>query len=137
MNQYQFTSETPAPNEYIALRRDAGLSSKTPEAARKGLPNTLYAVCVRQQDRLVGMGRIVGDGGCNFEIVDIAVHPEHRRQGIAHRVMELLMTYLRANAPESAYVSLIADEGAPSLYRKFGFEFTAPRSVGMALRIGS
>ena len=135
MKPYEFGCEIPEAGEYIELRRIAGLSSKTPEAARKGLPASLFSICVRDHERLVGMGRIVGDGGCNFEIVDIAVHPDHRRQGIAHRIMELLMKYLRENAPESAYVSLIADEGAPSLYQKFGFEFTAPESVGMALRI--
>jgi hypothetical protein len=45
------------------------------------------------------------------------------------------MGYLRDQAPESAYVSLMADPGAPALYQKFGFEFTAPDSVGMAARL--
>ncbi len=81
------------------------------------------------------MGRVVGDGGCNFEIVDVAVHPDFQRQGIGTRIMESLMAYLRNNAPESSYVSLIADEGAPALYLRFGFEFTAPTSVGMALQL--
>jgi ribosomal protein S18 acetylase RimI-like enzyme len=81
------------------------------------------------------MGRVIGDGGCNFVIVDIAVHPDHQRQGLGGKIMESLMTYLRENAPSSAFVSLIADEGAPALYRRFGFEFTAPASVGMALKL--
>jgi ribosomal protein S18 acetylase RimI-like enzyme len=81
------------------------------------------------------MGRIVGDGGCNFEIVDMAVHPDFQRQGLGKRIMESLMTYLRETAPKTAYVSLIADDGAPALYRQFGFEFTAPASVGMAITL--
>lgn len=125
----------PAPEEYVALRLAAGLSERSLDAARLGLPGTIFAVCVRDGGRLIGMGRIIGDGGCNFEIVDIAVHPECQRRGIGYRIMSALMTWLRENAPRSAYVCLIADDGAPALYEKFGFELTAPASVGMALRL--
>ena len=71
----------------------------------------------------------------SHEIVDMAVHPDYQRQGIGARIMVALMNYLRENAPQSAYVCLIADNDAPTLYKKFGFEFTAPVSVGMALRM--
>ncbi len=127
--------ETPAPDEYRSLRVAAGLSPKSEDAAEKGLPGTLFSVCVRKNGTLIGMGRIIGDGGLNYEIVDMAVHPDHQRRGLGSRIMESLMTWLRANAPESAYVCLIADHGAPALYEKFGFEFTAPVSVGMAIRL--
>jgi ribosomal protein S18 acetylase RimI-like enzyme len=132
---YRLSEQSPAPAEYMALRVAAGLSPKTMEAAERGLPNSLFAVCMRDGDALIGMGRVIGDGGCNFEIVDIAVHPDYQRQGLGSRIMESLMQYLRNNAPPSAYVCLIADEGAPALYQKFGFEFTAPVSVGMALKL--
>lgn len=132
---YSVVAQTPSANEYISLRAAAGLSPKTMEAADRGLPNSLYSVCVRHDGELVGMGRVIGDGGCNFEIVDVAVHPNHQRQGLGTRIMESLVAYLRENAPSSAYICLIADEGAPALYRRFGFEFTAPASVGMALKL--
>ena len=104
-------------------------------AAERGLPGTLFAVCVREGERLIGMGRVVGDGGLNYDIVDMAVHPEFQRRGIGYQIMELLMRYIHGHAPDSAYVSLLADDGAPALYEKFGFEFTAPRTVGMALNV--
>lgn len=132
---HRLVAETPSSDEYMALRVAAGLSAKTREAADRGLPNSIFSVCVRSGNDLIGMGRIIGDGGCNFEIVDIAVHPTCQRQGVGGEIMASLMAYLRENAPSSAYVSLIADEGAPALYRRFGFEFTAPESVGMALKL--
>jgi ribosomal protein S18 acetylase RimI-like enzyme len=133
--QCVLSAEIPKPDEYILLRLAAGLSEKTPEAAQLGLPRTLFGVCIRDDGKLVGMGRVIGDGGCNFEVVDVAVHPEYQRQGIGSRVMQSIMNYLQENAPSSAYVSLIADGGAPRLYEKFGFKLTAPHSVGMAMRI--
>jgi ribosomal protein S18 acetylase RimI-like enzyme len=135
MSQFAQVDETPKADEYISLRRAAGLSEKTPDAARLGLPGTLFAVCIRDGGQLIAMGRVIGDGGCNFEIVDVAVLPKYQRRGLGFRVMTALMGYLRAHAPESAYVSLIADDGAHALYEKFGFEFTAPASVGMAIRL--
>ena len=48
--------------------------------------------------------------------------------------MQALVDYLEQNAPPSAYVSMIADEGAPALYARFGFEPVAPLSIGMARR---
>ncbi len=125
----------PGVEEYRALRVITGLSPKTAEAAAAGLPNTLYSVTVRDGDTLIGMGRVVGDAGLNFDIVDVAVHPDYQRQGIGKAIMTSLTNYIDRTAHHSAYVSLLADDGAPALYEKFGFRFTAPRTVGMALNV--
>ena len=81
------------------------------------------------------MGRVVGDGGCFFQIVDVAIQPDYQGQGIGRGIMARLMKRLHDDAPKSAYVSLIADGSAFNLYSKFGFELTAPTSAGMALRL--
>ena len=128
-------SEIPQADEYRALRVDCGLSPKSPEAAERGLPNSLFATTIRDGDRLVAMGRIVGDGGCNLEIVDVAVHPDYQRRGLGSRIMGALMDWIGENVPETAYVSLIADDHSPALYAKFGFEPTTPRSIGMGLML--
>jgi ribosomal protein S18 acetylase RimI-like enzyme len=79
------------------------------------------------------MGRVVGDGALFFQIVDVAVEPEHQGQGLGKKILEALMTELRQRVPAEAYVSLIADGEAHRLYEQFGFELTAPASVGMAM----
>ena len=100
----------------------------------QGLPNTLFAVQVLHESQPVGMGRVVGDGGCFFQVVDIAVLKEHQGNGVGKRIMAEILKYIEANVPESGYVSLIADGQAQDLYAQFGFVHTAPRSVGMAYR---
>jgi GNAT superfamily N-acetyltransferase len=67
------------------------------------------------------MGRLIGDGGCFAQITDIAVHPDHQRQGLGTQVMAALMGWAEANLPKGCYISLIADPGAENLYAKFGF----------------
>lgn len=132
---FTLSSDLPGAHEYCELRLACGLSSKTLAAAQRGLPASLRAATLRDGSRLFAMGRVVGDGGCNFEIVDIAVHPDYQRQGLGTQIMTALMDWVREVAPPSAYVSLIADDHSPALYRKFGFKPTTPRSIGMAQRI--
>ena len=85
---------------------------------------------------VVGMGRVIGDGGCFFIVVDIAVAPALQGRGLGQRIMAALDAWLRATVPESAYVSLVADGDAKHLYAKFGFVETAPVSVNMEYVMG-
>ncbi|SEL39894.1 Acetyltransferase (GNAT) domain-containing protein [Roseateles sp. YR242] len=131
---YTCVLETPSVETYQALRVGSGLSSKTEEAAARGLPNTLFAVQILHESRAVGMGRIIGDGGCFFQVVDIAVLKAHQGQGLGKRIMGEIRKYIDAHVPVSGYVSLIADGQAQDLYAQFGFVPTAPKSVGMAYK---
>lgn len=123
--------------EYLHLRAVAGLSAFSEDAARLGLVGTIYSVVVMHEGVAVGMGRLIGDGGCFFQVVDIAVHPDHQGRGLGKTIMEAVMGYVSRELPISAYVSLIADFPANKLYEKFGFKETAPRSLGMAYRVTS
>jgi len=93
-------------------------------------------VLVKYKNSVVGMGRIIGDGGCFFQIVDIVVEPEHQGRGLGKLIMSELMEFANRELPETAFVSLMADVPADRLYEQFGFVTTAPRSVGMSLRVG-
>ncbi|MCW8193840.1 GNAT family N-acetyltransferase [Proteobacteria bacterium 005FR1] len=133
---YDIREQIPGINEYIELRLQAGLSKKSEEAAARGLPNTIYSVLVYADGSPVGMGRIVGDGGCFYQITDMAVLPIHQRRGVGAMIMRALVGYLEIHAPHTAYVSLMADHGTPGFYRKFGFVPTEmPYAAGMYMRI--
>ncbi|MFK4809395.1 GNAT family N-acetyltransferase [Devosia sp. ZW T5_3] len=136
MSDYVLAAETPSIADYRRLREVAGLSGKSQEAAATGLPNSWFAVIIRHGGAVVGMGRVIGDGGTAFQIVDIAVEPAHQGKGLGKQIMAALMQHLRQHAPATAYVSLIADGDARHLYAKYGFEPVMPASIGMATRIG-
>ncbi|MEL7465471.1 MAG: GNAT family N-acetyltransferase [Pseudomonadota bacterium] len=126
----------PSPEDYLRLRAAGGLSAFTLEAARIGAGGALHSVQLRRDDETVGMGRIIGDGGCMFQIADIVVLPELQGQGLGKRIMAALMDWLEANAPKGAFVSLIADLPADQLYAKFGFTGLGDASIGMETRVG-
>ncbi|MEJ7139070.1 hypothetical protein [Amphibiibacter pelophylacis] len=55
--------QTPAPEVDCHLRAQSGLSPKTPEAARPGLANTLFAVQVLQSETPIGMAFVAQGRG--------------------------------------------------------------------------
>ena len=125
----------PGADEYRALRSAAGLSAMTPEAAAVGLPASWCSVCVRHEGELIGMGRVVGDGGLFLFVVDIAVAPAWQGQGWGRRIMQALMDEVHARAPARAMIGLIADGTASRLYQQFGFKLVVPAAHGMLLRL--
>lgn len=133
MSGYRLVEKVPSVEDYNRVRIAAGLAGRDPRAAEIGLSNTLIGVCVEHEGRIVGIGRIVGDGGLYFEVVDVAVLPAHQRRGLGKMIMDALTSWLRDNAPRDAYVKLIADEGTTDFYERYGFRVRTPESSGMSL----
>jgi ribosomal protein S18 acetylase RimI-like enzyme len=135
---YTVRFESPTVERYCFIRLVSGLSAKSLEAATLGLRGTQFAVSIIYDDsqQVVGMGRLVGDGGCFFEVVDIAVIPEHQKKGLGKLIVRTISKHVHENLPKTAYVSLIADGKANKLYEKYGFSDVMPASRGMALEVG-
>lgn len=136
MDHINIEHTPPSAAEYLALRKSAGLSAMSQEGAEIGLPNSLFAVCLREENEIVGMGRVIGDGGCFFQVVDIAVRPDQQGRGYGKLIMSEIMNYLREHVPARGLVSLLADVPADRLYAQFGFSYTSPKSEGMWWRQG-
>ena len=133
---YRAVLEPPSIADYLRLRREAGLSPFTERAARVGLTHSILAVTVERGGEAVGMGRVIGDGGLFFQLVDIAVLPAHRGRGLGKAIVATLIETLESRLDASAYVSLVADGEARRLYAQYGFVPVAPKSIGMARWIG-
>jgi ribosomal protein S18 acetylase RimI-like enzyme len=132
---YKLVIGIPSADDYCRLRVSAGLSPKTAEAAMLGLPNTLFGVLVLKEDKVIGMGRVIGDNGLFYQVVDIAVEPEHQQRGLGKAIVGKIVDHLKSSAPAGAHVSLIADGLAQHLYAQFDFKPTAPDSIGMTFLI--
>jgi len=121
----------PGVDDYRRLRTEAGLSAKSVEAAAGGVAGTLYGVSLLRGDEVVGMGRVIGDGGCFYFVVDVAVAPAMQGRGLGRRIMQALDAWIRSHAPASAHVALIADGDAKHLYARYGFA-ELQRAIAMA-----
>jgi GNAT superfamily N-acetyltransferase len=131
---YRLVDGPPAVEDYLALRERAGLSPKRRDQAVAALPGGWAAVHVvhAATGGTVGMGRVIGDGGWYFHVVDMAVLPGHQRRGLGDAILGALLDRIAAAAPPGAWVTLLADPPGRPLYARHGFTGTAPNSLGMA-----
>jgi ribosomal protein S18 acetylase RimI-like enzyme len=131
---YRLVNGAPSIDDYLALRARSGLSPKTRPQAEIAVGGAWAAVHVVDRDGAsVGMGRVIGDGGWYFHIIDMAVLPDHQGRGIGDAVLRWLVDRIQSQAPPDPYITLFADEPGRRLYARHGFVPTAPRSIGMVL----
>jgi GNAT superfamily N-acetyltransferase len=131
---YTLHDGAPSVGDYLRLRADAGLTPRTREQAEPAIAGGWFACHVVHDDsgETVAMGRIIGDGGWYFHIVDMAVLPAHQRQGIGDAVLTRLLDRVRDQAPAGAFVTLMADPPGRRLYARHGFVERREASIGMA-----
>lgn len=121
-NRYQILKRAPTLEEYIELCTIIGWKDfMNFEVAQKSLDQSIFGTVIQYQDKIVGMGRIIGDGAIYYYIQDIVVSPEHQNKGLGKLILETLMEYLSTHAPHKAFVGLFANEGTQGFYRKHGF----------------
>jgi GNAT superfamily N-acetyltransferase len=127
----QLIERAPTLSEYHAICAGVGWENFINfEVAQQSLDRSLYHLIAVDAEQTVGMGRIVGDGAIYFYIQDIAVLPSHQGQGIGRAIMDQLMGWLHANAPDKAFVGLFASEGRSTFYQRYGFK-AYPGMLGM------
>jgi ribosomal protein S18 acetylase RimI-like enzyme len=128
--------EQPNVEAFLSLRRAAGREETDIVAAERAISRSLFSVVVRNdEEETIGMGRVVGDGGCYFQIVDIAVSPSHQGQGLDEVIVREMIGYLERNALQGADVMVMSDVPSIGLYKKFGFDLTYPNSLSMIRKL--
>ncbi|MEA9389568.1 GNAT family N-acetyltransferase [Acerihabitans sp. TG2] len=113
--------DVPSADEYNDLRIAVGWDLSTPEIITLALQNSLFTVTLRQAGQLVGMARVVGDGGLAFYVQDVIVLEHLRGQGYGKLLMDEVMKYLHATAKPGSGIGLMAALGKEAFYEPFGF----------------
>lgn len=85
------------------------------------LHNSLFHVVIRQKQRLIGMGRVIGDGGLFFYVQDVVVSPDLQGQGIGTLIMDNIEGYLSGTAKKGATVGLFSVKGRESFYNRYSY----------------
>jgi GNAT superfamily N-acetyltransferase len=127
--------ERPTASDYQMLRTELGWSVYSKRHISCALQNSLYCICIYEANRIIGMGRIVGDTCLCFYIQDIMVAPHVQGQGIGKIIMSHIMTYLRNNAKKGAYVGLMSKKSKVTFYQKYGFVSRPNETMGPGMVI--
>jgi GNAT superfamily N-acetyltransferase len=132
--EYQAVECIPTIEDYLALREAVGWGRIDEQMATRGLANALFTVCLLHKGKVIGCGRVIGDGGLHFYLQDIIVLPAFQGKGLGKRLMRTILAYLEEHALPGAFIGLMAAKDASSFYTQFGFAVRPPERPGMFRR---
>lgn len=108
-------------SELATIYEDVGWYAYTTDLNQleQALSNSLYVLSAWEEDRLIGLIRIIGDGFTIIYIQDVLVLTSYQNQGIATRLMDQILEKFK-----DVRQKVLLTEEAPNLryfYEKNGF----------------
>ena len=121
--QITYKEHIPTPGEFNNLTEAVDWGTRENKIIEEALKHTLYSLCVYDENKLIGYGRIIGDKTIFLYIQDIMVIPEYQGKkigtGIMNKLIEKINEYKKVNPEIRTYLG--ATKGKESFYEKFGF----------------
>lgn len=117
--------------EYQILRSSTKWPSLEDKVVEKALSNSLFSVCVFLNNKIVGIGRVIGDGAAYFYIQDVIVLPDFHKMGIGEKIMIEIENWLKQNANHNSFVGLMAAINVKEFYKKFDYKERGNDRPGM------
>ena len=104
--------------ELSALYRAAPLGNKNAAGLKTAFTNSLFRCFVRDNGRLIGVGRALADGvDCSY-LCDVALLPSHQGLGLGKQIVARLVERSRGHRK----IILYAVPGKEAFYKKLGFK---------------
>lgn len=120
-NKYLLTVDKPSVVDFVLLRQKVGWGDLDGKLAEASLLNSLHTVTVTYNNKLIGMGRVVGDGAMYFYIQDVIVDPDHQNRSVGTIIMKNIEGYLSEVAKQGATIGLLAAQGKENFYSKYDY----------------
>ena len=123
--------------EFLEVIESVGFKTYSDEQVTKALKNTMYMVKVLVNDKLAGIGRVVGDYSIVCCLSDICVKPEFQKKGIGLIIINELRKMIEDGVKEGEkiQVELTPTAGNEGFYQKGGFKYKPDKITGMYLWI--
>ena len=126
---------TPSAEEFNYLTNSVGWGIRDNFIVEEALKNTLYSLCVYDDDKLICYGRIIGYKTIFLSIQDIMVVPEYQNKRIGTGIMENLLNQInkfkKINPNIRTYLG--ASKDTESFYEKFGFVSRPNEDLGSGM----
>lgn len=110
-----YTKKKISYTDYVRLRESVNWNNFNKEQTEKCLKNTLYSIEVIDDNIIIGIGRLIGDG-MYYMMVDIIVEPSYQGKGIGSNIVNKLVEYVHRETPVGgrSSIQLIAEKGKES-----------------------
>ena len=120
--EYRLVDRLPTVEEFVAVTTAVGWADAyDPAAIPASLAASLHGVVAVEGDRVIGIGRLVGDGAIYYYLQDLAVLPQWQRRGVGAAILTRLEQWIAGRAGTRTFVGLFAAGESVSLYRRFGY----------------
>ena len=121
--------------EYLELRRKVGWCEFPLEEARTGLDNAYMIRCVRDDEKAVGVVRLLWDEGHIAFLSDVIVDAAYRGQGIGKTLVESCLIQLKKDMKPGykVKITLNSAKGKEPFYEKFGFRVRPNDDAGAGM----
>ena len=121
---------------YFDLRTSVNWINFSPKQTQTALKNSVLDIVAYDQEKAVGMGRIIGDGVIYCYVQDVVIHPDYQGKGVGSTILNKLIEKVAQNLEDGERMSLglVAAEGKESFYRQFGFKDLPHEASGAGMR---
>ena len=124
-------------DEVNYLRASVGFRQILPEQINAGLNGSALIVAACEQERVVGMSRLIWDGGMVALITDVLVLPEYQMKGIEREMITRLLDFLRSKLKPGfgIQVDVRVWNRQEALYESLGFQISKQEQRGVPMQI--
>lgn len=133
--QIKYINKLPTADEFNYLTEAVDWGRRDNKIVEEALSNTLYSLCVYDEDKLIGYGRIIGDKTIFLYIHDVMVIPEYQGKqigtGIMRELLKQIDEYKKVNPNIRTYLG--ASKGKEAFYEKFGFVSRPNEELGAGM----
>ncbi len=131
----KYLERIPQASEFNDLSRRVKFAVRDEKVVDIALSHSLYSICVYDEDRLIGYGRIIGDETIFVYIHSIMVDPLYQGQNIGTTIVKKLidkcLEYRKMNSELRIYLSAV--KGSEKFYEKLGFISREDYGLGKAM----
>lgn len=120
---------------YYALRENIEWTQLDATQTKDALRKSAYDIIAMDNQKVVGMGRVIGDG-IYYLIVDVIVHDAYQGKGIGRSISKHLLDYIEKQTPQGskASVLLISASNKEPFYEKLGFTCIPDQMNGSGMK---
>lgn len=123
--------------DYVKIRESVGWNKIPDLLVQKAINNSMFNVSIFDNNKCIGVGRIVGDNALKGMLTDIMVLPEYQGKGIGKTIVTTLINQLNNMVEDGECFQLEASPTSNNreFYIKCGMKYKPENQDGVYLWI--
>ena len=130
---FQIEYKFPTNEEFNELFYSVGWGNRDNNKIDQHRKNNVFSVCVYDNNKIIGMVRVVGDGSY-YTVYDVVTRKDYQGKGIGRILMTEVVNWYKTIEDDDTYLYLGASYGKEGFYEKFGFKARPYGHIGAGMK---